>query len=64
LLVDGELLAQGQVLEGELAMTTDEEEEEPKQVEQEGDHRAGILSGSRLRDQPLDRRPGFWRGTG
>jgi hypothetical protein len=34
---------------GELAVATDEEGEEPKQVEQEGDHRAGILSGSRLR---------------
>jgi len=36
-------------IEGELAVATDEEGEEPKQVEQEGDHRAGILSGSRLR---------------
>jgi len=43
------LLTQGQVLEGELAVATDDEGEEPKQVEQEGDHRAGILSGSRLR---------------
>ena len=32
-LVDGELLAQGQVLEGELAVAADEEGEEPKQVE-------------------------------
>jgi hypothetical protein len=32
-LVDGELLAQGQVLEGELAMVADEEGEEPQQVE-------------------------------
>ena len=46
-LVHGELLTQGQVLEGELAVATDDEGEEPKQVEQEGDHRAGILSGSR-----------------
>jgi hypothetical protein len=37
-LVDGELLAQGQVLEGELTMAADEEREEPKQVEHEGDH--------------------------
>jgi hypothetical protein len=32
-LVDGELLAQGQVLEGELAVAADEEGEEPEQVE-------------------------------
>ena len=31
-LVDGELLAQGQVLEGELTMAADEEREEPKQT--------------------------------
>jgi hypothetical protein len=31
--IDGELLAQGQVLEGELAMAADEEREEPEQVE-------------------------------
>ena len=38
-LVDGELLAQGQVLEDELAVAADEEgEEQPKQVEHEGDH--------------------------
>lgn len=48
----------------ELGVATDEEGEKPKQVEQEDDHRAGILSGSRLRDQPLDRRRGVWRGTG
>ena len=34
-------------------MATEEEGEEPKQAEQEGDHRAGILSGSKLRDQPF-----------
>jgi hypothetical protein len=37
-LVDGELLAQGQVLEGELAMAAEEEGEKPKQVEEESDH--------------------------
>ena len=37
-LVDGELLVQGQVLEGELTMAADEEGEEPEQVEYEGDH--------------------------
>jgi hypothetical protein len=33
-LVDGEMLAQSQVLEGELAVAAEEEGEEPKQVEQ------------------------------
>ena len=37
-LVDGELLAQGQVLERELAMAAEEEGEEPEQVKYEGDH--------------------------
>jgi hypothetical protein len=41
-----------------------EEREESKQVEQEGDHRAGIVSGSEPTDQPLGRRTGFWRRTG
>ena len=62
-LVDGELLAQGQVLEGELAVAAEEEREEPKQVEQERDHRAEIVAGSEPTDQPLARRPRFWRRT-
>jgi hypothetical protein len=37
------LLAQGQVLEGELAVVADEERKEPEQVEQKGDHRADSL---------------------
>jgi hypothetical protein len=37
------LLAQGQVLEGELAVAADEEGEEPEQVEYEGDHEARLL---------------------
>jgi hypothetical protein len=32
------LLAQSEVLQGELAVATEEEGEEPKQVEQESDH--------------------------
>ena len=40
-LVHGELLAQGEVLQGELPVATTEEREELKQVEQEGDHRPG-----------------------
>ena len=63
-LVHGELLAQGEVLEGELAVAAAEEREEAKQVEQRGDHGAAIVSGSEPRDQPLVRRTGFWRRTG
>src|SRR5207245_160410 len=51
--VHGELVAQGQVLEGELAMAAAEEREKSKQVEQEDDHRAEILSGSAPTDQQL-----------
>ena len=58
-LVDGELLAQGQVLKGELARAADEEREEAEQVEEEGDHRAEIVSGSDPIDQPLARRTEF-----
>ena len=45
-LVDVELLAQGQVLKGELAVAANEEGEEPKQAEHERDHRALIVLGS------------------
>src|SRR5262249_7924364 len=62
-LVDGELLPQGEVLEGELAMAAEEGGEKPKQLEQECNHRANILSGSEARTQPLGRRMQFWRGT-
>src|SRR5207253_401470 len=51
--VHGELVAQGQVLEGELAVAAAEEREKSKQVEQEDDHRAEILSGSAPTDQQL-----------
>ena len=37
-LVDGELLTQGQVLEGELAVAADKERQKPQHVECEGDH--------------------------
>jgi hypothetical protein len=37
-LVDGKLLAHGQVFEGELTVAADEEWEEPKQVKHKGDH--------------------------
>ena len=57
-------MAQGQVLEGELAVAAEEEGEKPKQVEQESDHRAEIVSGPGPPDQPLGRRMRFWRWTG
>jgi hypothetical protein len=63
-LVHGELLAEGEVLEGELALAAAEEREEAKQVEQRGDHGNEILSGSAPTDQPLVRRTEFWRRTG
>jgi hypothetical protein len=56
-------VAQGQVLEGQLAMTAEQEGEEPKQVEQESNHRAEIVAGSGPTDQPLGQRTGFWRRT-
>jgi hypothetical protein len=49
-LVDGELLAQGQVLEAELAVAADDEGEEPKQAAEEGDHK------------PRGRRSTVWAG--
>jgi hypothetical protein len=50
-LVDGELLAQGEVLEGEVSMAAEEEREKPKQVKEKGDHHAGIVFGSKPIDQ-------------
>jgi hypothetical protein len=47
-LVDGELLAQGQVLEGELAVATDEERKEPEQVERGSSHLGWIKVGERV----------------
>jgi len=55
-LVDGELVAQGEILESELAVAAAQEGEEANEVEQDGDHRARILSGSEPTDQPLARR--------
>jgi hypothetical protein len=42
----GELLAQSQVLESELAVAAEQEGEEPEQVEQQSDHRAEIVAES------------------
>jgi hypothetical protein len=54
-LVDGQLLPQGEVLEGELAVAAEDEGEESEQMEQQSDHRAEILSGSAPTDQRLGR---------
>jgi hypothetical protein len=64
LLVGRELLAQGEVLESDVAVAAAEDREESEEVEQESDHRAAIVSGSEPRDQPLAVRSGFWRRTG
>jgi hypothetical protein len=61
-LIDDELLAQGQVFEGELSMAATEERQKPKHVEYQGDHRAGIAVGSTPRDQLLDGRASFGEG--
>src|SRR5258708_26236068 len=62
-LIDGELVAQSEVVNGELAVVAAEKWEESKQVEQKGDHRTRIVSGSEPTDQPLGCRTGFWRRT-
>ena len=58
--VHSQLLPQGKVFDSELAVAAEEEREESKHVEQEGDHRAKILSGS----APIDQRPAAGRGFG
>ena len=40
--IDGELLAQGKVLEGEQVVAADEEGDEPEQVEYESDHESRL----------------------
>src|SRR5207245_745851 len=62
-LVDDELLAQGEVLQSDLAVAAAEDREESK-WSREGDHRAEIVAGSEPTDQRLGRRTGFWRRTG
>jgi hypothetical protein len=53
------LLAQGEVLQDQLAMAAEEDGEEPKKVEQESGHRAEIVAALVPTDQPLGRRMGF-----
>ena len=60
--VHSQLLPQGKVLDSELAVAAEEEREESKHVEQEGDHRAEILSGSAPTDQRLAAGRGFGEG--
>ena len=62
-LVDGQLLTQREVLQSKLTVATEEEGEEPKQMEQESDHRTEIVVGSEPTDQPPVRLAEFWRGT-
>jgi len=40
--VYGEMLTEGEVLDRELAVAAAEEREQPKQLQQESDHRAGL----------------------
>jgi len=44
---------QGEVFEGELAVAAAKKGQKAKQLEQEGDHRTRIFSGSEPADQPL-----------
>src|SRR5438094_753158 len=60
--VHSQLLPQGKVFDSELAVAAEEEREESKHVEQEGDHRAEILSGSAPTDQRLAAGRGFGEG--
>ena len=61
-LVDGELLEQGEVFEGEVAVAAAKKGQEAKQLEQEGDHRTRIFSGSEPADQPLPAGLNFGEG--
>src|SRR6266566_662505 len=61
-LVDGELLVQGEVFEGELAVAAARKGQEAKQLEQEGDDRTRIFAGSEPADQPLPAGLNFGEG--
>jgi hypothetical protein len=58
-------MAQGEVLEGELAVAADEEGQEPEQVEQHGRHRVEIFAISEPTDQTggWAGRASAWRGN-
>ena len=53
---------QGEVFEGELAVATAKKGQKAKQLEQEGDHRTRIFSGSEPADQPLPAGLNFGEG--
>jgi hypothetical protein len=59
---DGELLAQGQILEGELGVATGEGGEEPEHVKYEGDHEPRLWPGRQINHLAGGRR--FGRSTG
>src|SRR3989442_1483622 len=62
---DGEVVAQGQGLLGDMAVSAADEGKQSKQgeqAEQEGDHRAGIFSGSAPPDQSLGAERSFGEG--
>jgi hypothetical protein len=62
-LVDGELLAQGQILEGELAVAAEEDGKQAQQVKYESDHDPELWSDPPDRSITC-RRTAFWRMTG
>jgi len=55
-------MAQGQVLQGDMAVSAAEEGKQSKQAEQESNHRAGIFSGSAPPDQSLGAERSFGEG--
>ena len=55
-------MAQGQVLQGDMAVSAAEEGKQSKQTEQEGNHSAEILSGSAPPDQSLGAGRSFGEG--
>jgi hypothetical protein len=63
-LIHGKLVAQGEVLQSQLAVAAAEEREESEQVEEDGDHRAEIVSGSEPIDQSLPAGRSFGEGQG
>ena len=60
--VDGELVAQRQVLQCDMAVSAAEEGKQSKQAEQKGDHRAESFSGSAPPDQSLGAGRNFGEG--
>jgi hypothetical protein len=61
-LVHGDLVTQGEVLEGKVAVAAAEDWEESEKVEQAGDYRAEIVSDQAERSTTCSP-DGFWRST-